>query len=99
MQDAGITQVQLADQAGLSQSSVSRYCGGKTEPSFSDAHTLAKFFGVTMEWLLTGQGARAPDDADPSRSASPATDWRARALAAERQIAELKALLRNLASK
>ena len=48
-----LTQRQLADAIGISQSAVSQYLsGGRGAPGVEEAVALAHHFGVTVDWLL-----------------------------------------------
>jgi len=95
MRRAGLKQVPLAEAIGASQPSVSAWLSGKSLPHADQLLAISRSLGVTVDWLLTGQGTKDPD----STRSPPTTDWRARALAAERQLAEIKALLRDAAGK
>lgn len=50
---AGLTQIQLAERAGVSQGSITAYETGQTEPLVSVAAALARALGVTVEQLLS----------------------------------------------
>lgn len=49
---AGYTQVDSAELLGVSQSAVSQYERGETEPKASVAYNAARLFNVSMAWLL-----------------------------------------------
>ncbi len=59
MQSRNITQSDLATKAGVSQGAISRYMNGKASPKAEELHRLSTALGVTMEWLLTGDGPLA----------------------------------------
>jgi transcriptional regulator with XRE-family HTH domain len=46
---AGLTQLQLALQLGVTPSAVYAWESGRNEPRASQLKAIAKFFGVTME--------------------------------------------------
>lgn len=48
----GLTQKQLADSLGTSQSAVAMYESSRREPDFSTVQRFADFFGVSMASLL-----------------------------------------------
>jgi transcriptional regulator with XRE-family HTH domain len=58
MQRAGIGQVELGRKTGLTQSKISRYLRGASEPRLSDVTRLAEFFQVRAEEIIgDGNGA------------------------------------------
>lgn len=50
--ERGITQAQLSKATGLSRSVIGYWEGGKKRPTSTAIITLAKFFGVTSDYLL-----------------------------------------------
>lgn len=52
---AGMTQEQLAEAIGISQSMIARIENGDREPRKLTKIRLAKLFGVTVEWLFYEQ--------------------------------------------
>lgn len=48
----GLDQATLADQVGLSRSTISRIISGIQEPKLKLAHDLAKALGVTLDYLV-----------------------------------------------
>lgn len=51
MQQANMTQKQLADETGLGKSSISQYLSGKNEPSKYNMAIIAAKLGVPLNWL------------------------------------------------
>ena len=51
----GLTQKQLADSLGTSQSAIAMYEGNRREPDFSTVQKFASFFGMSMASLLPTQ--------------------------------------------
>mgnify|MGYP003307901524 FL=1 len=47
-----LSQMQLAEKTGFSQSAIAKWELGKTEPTASAIITLALFFGETTDFLL-----------------------------------------------
>ncbi|WP_369131429.1 helix-turn-helix domain-containing protein [Modestobacter roseus] len=56
----GLTMVQLADLAGLSQPFLSQVERGRARPSMGSLHRIARALGTTTPALLTGAGQGAP---------------------------------------
>ena len=48
----GITQVKLAEETGLSQAALANWENGQRSPSAYAVVILAKYFGVTTDYLL-----------------------------------------------
>lgn len=95
----GVSQRALADECNLSPGAVTQYAQGRT-PKAEELLRIARFFGVTMEWLLTGE--------DPSfgglREEMPVygggvQEWRDRARDAEAKVEMLKSGLAALIKK
>ena len=61
--DAGMNQAQLAKQLQISPSAVGMYEQGRREPSAEILVALARVFGVSVDYLLTG----VPDRQEESR--------------------------------
>lgn len=54
---AGLTQTELADRLGVTQSTVNRWEGGRHDPSRETATRIATNLGVTVEWIELGDRA------------------------------------------
>ena len=50
--DAGYTQLQVAESTGIPKSSISKYETGNLEPDLEKLAQLAKFYNVSINWLL-----------------------------------------------
>lgn len=50
---AGITQMALAHQLGVSRQAVTRWESGDTTPSMDKLKALAKIYGVSLDWLCS----------------------------------------------
>lgn len=50
---AGISQMALADQLGVSRQAVSRWESGDTTPSMDKLKALAKIYNVSLDWLCS----------------------------------------------
>ena len=51
----GLTQRDLADYLGLKAQTVSLYCMGKSYPEFATLIKIARYFGVSLDYLITGK--------------------------------------------
>lgn len=49
--DKGLTQAQLGELAGLTESSISNYLSGKRAPTLYSAALIAKALRVSLNWL------------------------------------------------
>lgn len=49
-------QAELAERIGVAQSHISAIEHGQKEPSVIIVYRIARLYGKTMEWLLTGVG-------------------------------------------
>lgn len=59
----GLSQEQLAEQAGVSRQAVSKWELGESTPELDKVILLSDFFGVTTDYLIKGGGpAQAPED-------------------------------------
>lgn len=77
MKARGITQKELSAIAGVSQGTISKYLNGQ-EPKSAELYRLARAFGVTMDFLYSGQNNQTGIDAN------------LRAEVAERKLAAIK---------
>lgn len=51
----GLSQSDVARMAGMNAANISRYFTASRLPKPGELIDLARFFGVSMEWLLTGE--------------------------------------------
>lgn len=51
-QKSGLTQQQMADELGLSRSTIGMYESGEREPGFEILESIADFFNVDMNYLI-----------------------------------------------
>lgn len=63
---AGLSQMELAERLGVSRQAVSRWESGDTTPTMDKLKTLAKIYGVSLDWLF-GDTA----DGEPLKQQSP----------------------------
>lgn len=52
---AGLSQMALADQLGISRQAVTRWESGDTVPSMDKLKALAKIYGVSLDWLCNDE--------------------------------------------
>ncbi len=55
IQSKGVTQTALAEYLGLRSQTVSMYCSGKSYPEFMTLVKIASYFGVSTDYLITGE--------------------------------------------
>lgn len=60
----GETQAQFAERLGTTQASISRYLNGR-HPDRETLIKIARCTGVSLDWLLTGEGKRAAEKETP----------------------------------
>lgn len=54
---AGVSRVQLADQLGVRESTITKWESGQTSPRGHRVSKLAGMLGVSISWVLMGHGA------------------------------------------
>lgn len=57
---AGISQMTLAHQLGVSRQAVTRWESGDTTPSMDKLKALAKLYGVSLDWLCSDMADGKP---------------------------------------
>ena len=69
---AGLSQMELADRLGVSRQAVSRWESGDTTPSVDKLKSLAKIYGVSLDWLCSDAADRElPEAAKPEADRPP----------------------------
>lgn len=63
---ADLSQVTAASEMGISPVTLNRYEKGHREPAINALVAMAKFYGVSQSWLLTGEGPML-ENATPDR--------------------------------
>lgn len=59
---AGMNQAHLAEKLRISSSAVGMYEQGRREPSLETLAAMAKIFGVSIDFLVTGKPATDPEE-------------------------------------
>ena len=60
--EAGLSQAELAQRLGISASAMGMYEQGRREPSMETVVAMARVFGVTTDYLLTGAPGEQEQD-------------------------------------
>lgn len=69
---AGLSQMELAERLGVSRQAVSRWESGDTTPSVDKLKTLARIYGVSLDWLCSDAADRElPEAAKPEADRPP----------------------------
>lgn len=56
--ERGLSQEDLANEVGVSRQAVQKWESGAAQPSLDKLTALAKYFGVTLDWLVNGEEAQ-----------------------------------------
>lgn len=56
--ERGLSQEELANEVGVSRQAVQKWESGAAQPSLDKLTALAKYFGVTLDWLVNGEEAQ-----------------------------------------
>ena len=59
--ELNLSQVSLSKKTGIAQSSLSEYLLGKKEPTISIVTKIAIALGISLDWLLLGEGKKFRD--------------------------------------
>ena len=82
--EKGINQSELAARASITQSTVSKYVRGASEPKSHELHAISKALGVSMDSWFTGLPPLTDAEGEDG-------DWKSRATTAERKLREVRA--------
>lgn len=83
METSGMKQNEIAEKLGFTSTALVHWKSGRSIPGGVELYKLAKFFGCSMEWLLTGED----DDGKPNQAVA---IYKERADAAEKRLEGLK---------
>ncbi len=90
VETSGLSQKDLAFALGLSEGSIVNYKRDRI-PKAEELLSIAAHFGVSIEWLLTGQ--------NPAPSQGSQSVWKLKAEHAEQKLAAVKSALSGLLKK
>lgn len=65
--EKGMSQEDLAEVVGVTRQAVQKWESGASRPDMENLTALARYFGVTLDWLITGAEA-APEREEPERT-------------------------------
>ena len=69
---AGLSQMELAERLGVSRQAVSRWESGDTTPTMDKLKSLARIYGVSLDWLCSdAAGRELPEAAKPEADRPP----------------------------
>lgn len=66
----GITMKELGAAIGVAESTISQYETGKRQPDYETLLKIAEFFGVTTDYLLTGEDIKKAPTQEGERTVS-----------------------------
>lgn len=89
MADSGKNQKELAAIFAVSEGTLINWKRGQL-PKSEELLRISQFFGVQMEWLMTGESDLQPKSSD---------GWKQRAMAAEQKVVMLKSGMEGLLKK
>lgn len=69
--EKGLSQEELAEVVGVTRQAVQKWESGASRPDMDNLTALARYFGVTLDWLITGESAPGQAEGD---SACPPAD-------------------------
>lgn len=96
MAERAVNQLKIEEVTGISQSTVSRYMRGETEPKITEFVAIARFFGMSLDDFI---GTKSDPPALREQHSSETEVWRRRAKVAEQTVAELRNGMRDLLSR
>ena len=73
IEETGINAYKLTNDLGLDKSAVAQWKSGKAKPSTDAIIKIAAYFGVTTDWLLTGQGSKFSNKMERNNMANTTT--------------------------
>lgn len=94
MERTKVKQPELSRRTGLSQSTISRYLAGKTEPTVSELLLIANALGVVPSVFFEQDSSSLITNDMPSTIEI--NGWKVRALSAEQKLESLKAAIQAL---
>ncbi|MED5101114.1 MULTISPECIES: helix-turn-helix domain-containing protein [Niallia] len=58
--EKNLTQQSMADYLGISRQGYAKYEKGESQPDFETLKKISEYFGVTIDYLLTGEDGQSP---------------------------------------
>ncbi len=92
METSGLKQKEIAEKSGVAATAIIHYKTGRSLPGSWELYKLAKFFGCSMEWLLTGDD----EDGRPNQNV---VLWKTKCEEAEKKIEAMRSGLIAWAKK
>lgn len=87
----GVSENELAQRLGMSQSTLNSYTLGKRKPSYDLAESiLATFVDVSAEWLMRGEGTMYISDIPTDSDTDEVLDLKAEITRLRAELAELR---------
>lgn len=87
----GVSENELAQRLGMSQSTLNSYTLGKRKPSYDLAESiLATFVDVSAEWLMRGEGSMYISDIPTDSDTDEVLDLKAEITRLRAELAELR---------
>nr|DAQ67587.1 MAG TPA: Repressor protein CI [Caudoviricetes sp.] len=65
LQKNGVTSYKVAKEAGVTQAALSNWKSGRSTPTTKTLQKIADYFGVTIDYLMTGKDVSASQDLTP----------------------------------
>ena len=62
LQKNGVTSYKVAKEAGVTQTALSNWKSGRSTPTTKTLQKIADYFGVTIDYLMTGKDISAPQE-------------------------------------
>ena len=60
LQKNGVTPYKVAKEAGVTQTALSNWKSGRSTPTTKTLQKIADYFGVTIDYLMTGKDVDSP---------------------------------------
>lgn len=93
--DKNLTQEDVATQTAISRTYISTIEAGRQDPSFSFVKTLSKTYGLSIDWLLTGEGEMMRGKGEAEEVASAAVE----ALSENRMLEKIVLMLADMSEE
>ena len=88
IKSAGLTQTEAARKLEVSQATINFWMNGRNDPKGKELYRISKLFGVSIDWLLTGE--------EPKNEDSATKMWRERALCAEKKLKMIEVAIKEI---